>query len=164
MASLYDLTAGWQWFQTRLETCDDAELEEVYEQLDQLQLSIDEKITNITRMVRNVSADAEALKAEEKRLAERRKACENTVKRLREYLYDSMKGLGLKKFKTSIGTWSIATNPISVTVLDVDKVPAKYHIPQPDTIDKAAIRRDHEATGEIVDGVDITQGEGLRFR
>lgn len=165
MASLYDLTGEWLEAQQFVEECEsDDERANALEYLLQTESSIEEKFGNITRMVRNLTAEGEALKAEEKRLEKRRKGCEASVERLKGYLYDSMKALSLKKFKTGIGTWSIQVNPISVTILDADKVPAKYHIPQPDKIDRAAIKKDHDETGEIIDGTDISQGESLRFR
>lgn len=164
MASLYDLTGEWQRFQSCLEMYDDEEINDVYAQIDQLEVSIEEKVGNITRMIRNLTAEGDALRDEEKRLAKRREVCENSVERLKGYLFDNMKAMKVNKFKTGIGTWSIQANPLSVTVLDADKVPEKYHIKQPDKIDRAAIREDHLETGEIVDGVDITQGESLRFR
>ena len=47
------------------------------DKLEELQMSKNEKIENILLYIKNLNADAEIIKAEEKALAERRKAKEN---------------------------------------------------------------------------------------
>ena len=71
---------------------------------------------------------------------------------------------GTKKLKTSIGNWSIQKNPLSVSAVDVEKVPARFLIEQPPKVDRRAILEEFKQTGELFDGVTITQGESVRFR
>lgn len=74
--------------------CIDTETGEILdaEQLDKLQIERDVKIENIALYIKSLRADAEAIKAEEKRLAERRKAKENRAESLKEYLYNALNG------------------------------------------------------------------------
>lgn len=62
-----------------------------------LQLSRTEKIEGIACWIKNLTADAAAIKAEEEALAERRKAIENKAKSLREFLTKTLAG---EKFST----------------------------------------------------------------
>ena len=66
--------------------------------LDALQMEREAKIENLACYVKNLTADAKAIKAEEQALSERRKAAENKAERLKRYLSDALAG---EKFSTS---------------------------------------------------------------
>lgn len=65
--------------------------------LDALMMERDGKIENIACFIKNLTADAKALKDEEAALAERRKAAEKKAERLKDYLTYV---LGGEKFQT----------------------------------------------------------------
>ena len=65
--------------------------------LDALQMEREAKIENLACYVKNLTADAKAIKAEEQALSERRKAAENKAERLKRYLSDALEG---EKFST----------------------------------------------------------------
>lgn len=65
--------------------------------LDALMMERDGKIENIACFIKNLTADAKALKDEEASLAERRKAAEKKAERLKDYLTYV---LGGEKFQT----------------------------------------------------------------
>lgn len=93
MATLYEINSA------ILECCD-METGEILdcERLEQLQLEKGQKIEGVALYIKNLDAEAAALKAEETALAERRKAKENKAKRLKEYLADALNG---QKFETA---------------------------------------------------------------
>lgn len=66
--------------------------------LDALQMEREVKIENLACYVKNLTADAKAIKAEEQALSERRRAAENKAERLKRYLSDVLDG---EKFSTS---------------------------------------------------------------
>ena len=76
---------------------DTGELIDISEEMESLQLAQDEKRENIGLLIKNLTAEADAIRAEEKNLAERRRATENHVERLKNYLMVSLKG---EKFST----------------------------------------------------------------
>jgi seryl-tRNA synthetase len=53
---------------------------------DEIQMERDEKAVNIARWVKNIDAEADAIRAEERKLAERRRSAEAHADRLRNYL------------------------------------------------------------------------------
>ena len=65
--------------------------------LEDLEAAREEKIENILLYYKNLTADAKAIREEEKRLAERRKALENKAARLKEYADFTLSG---EKFST----------------------------------------------------------------
>lgn len=93
MATLYEINNA------ILECCD-METGEIldFERLEQLQLEKEQKLEGVALYIKNTEAEAAALKAEEAALAERRKAKENKVKRLKEYLTNALNG---EKFETA---------------------------------------------------------------
>lgn len=78
----------------------DAETGEIkdFEYFSQLQMAREEKIENAMLLYKNVRAEAEAIKAEEKVLAERRRRAERNAERLKDYVTVALDG---QKFKTA---------------------------------------------------------------
>lgn len=68
------------------------------EEVEALQMELDAKIENLALWIKNLKADAEALKAEKDRLAERQRVTENKVKSLSNYLASFLNG---RKFETA---------------------------------------------------------------
>ena len=60
------------------------------DKLNELTMAFDEKAENIIRFIKNLTSECDALKNEEKSLAERRKVKENKIKSLKTYLADIM--------------------------------------------------------------------------
>lgn len=69
-----------------------------FEKFEELSLERDSKIENMACWVVNMTAEAKAIREQEKVLADRRKALENKSERLKDYLG---KILGGEKFKTA---------------------------------------------------------------
>lgn len=165
MATLYKLT---EEYTELLDALDGAETNEeiagIWEQIYGKEEDIVEKADAYARILRNKQAEAEMYKAEAERLTKRRKAAENCVERLKAWLLDNMQRMEITDIETGIGKWHVQLNPASCEVLDVDMVPAEYHIPQPDKIDSRGILQQYRKTGEIPSGVDIRQAVGIRFK
>jgi chromosome segregation ATPase len=162
---LYELTESYRKVQTYLEQIDEEgeAAQQGLELLEQLEDNIEAKLCGIARVVKNLTADAEAIKAEEKRLSERRRATENNVQRLKEYAQRQMQMAQMQKAKDELFTLSIQKNPPSVRITDESTIPAPYRIPQPDKIDKRALLDELKAGAEI-EGAELEQTEGLRIR
>ena len=92
------------------------------------------------------------------------KVAKNFAERLKGAMLDAMKLTDTKEIPTSIGKWKTQLNPMSCDVTDPDKVPERFHVKQPDKIDKAAMIREHKATGEVFEGAEFKQEMGVRFR
>ena len=68
-----------------------------YEAFERLQMDRQAKIENVALWVKDLDAEAKAIREEEKALAERRRVAENKADRLREYLRLALNG---EKFST----------------------------------------------------------------
>lgn len=161
---LYELTGEYIQLMQMLEDASAEDEAEIAAAMEAVAGDIEEKADAYARIMKNLLGDIDALDVEEKRLKTRRMALENRVDRLKQAIQNAMELTGTKKLKTSIGSWSIQKNPLSVSEVDVEKVPARFLIEQPPKVDRRAILEEFKQTGELFDGVTITQGESVRFR
>lgn len=163
--TLYNITNK---FAELMDRAENGELtEEEYNKLgEELALELQNKSSNIIGYVRNSELLIEAMKAEEKRISDMRKAGEIKIEKFKQYVKDNMERLGLDKIPTELGTLSIAKNPMSVEIEDETAVPEEFKtIVQTVKVDKTAIKNHFKETGEIVPGTRIIDDKmSLRIR
>ena len=133
---------------------------------EELTLLLQQKSQNTIGYAKNIELTIEAMKNEEKRISEQRKVLENRLVNFKEYVKECMEKNGFTKIETTLGTLSIAKNPISVEIVNEDEVPNEYKKEVVTTkIDRKAIADNFKATGEIIPGVKInTQNTSLRIK
>ena len=140
---------------------------ELKEQLEkELTELLQQKSQNIIGYTKNIELAIEAMKTEEKRISEQRKALENKLDNFKQYVKECMEQNGIKKSETGLGTNSIAKNPISVEIENEEKVPNEFKtIITTTKIDKTKIKDNFKETGEIPDGVKInTENTRLQIK
>lgn len=125
---------------------------------------IEEKADGYARVMRQIEHDITALKAEESRLSDRRRAMENNVRRMKESLEDAMLATGKTKFKTELFSFNIQKNPRSVMIDDISRLPEEYLIPQDPKVDKAKLKEDLTAGVDLNGAAHLEQTEGLRIK
>ena len=157
---LYELTQQYKQLQEMADDLDPMVLKDTLESIEE---SIEDKAENTAKLIRSWEAEAKAIKEEEKRLADRRKALENRVSNTKAYLFEQMELAGLEKVKRPTLTVSIANNPPSVEVIDPEKIPSLFMIEQKPAIDKKAILAALK-NGSEIDGCALKQEKGLRIR
>lgn len=165
VARMYELTGAWLQAVDAYDMAEDAdERAEALAALENIETDMADKADAIARIVRNYRAEVEGLKAEEQRLALKRRSRENAIDRLQGIMLDAMQATGAEKVQTSIGKWSVQANPWSCEVTDLAAVPEEWHIKVEDRIDKRGLVEHFRMTGEMVDGVEYRQTMGVRFR
>jgi len=97
---LYELTND---YLALLDAIDNDELPEeaIADTLEAITAGIEEKADSIACLLKNLDADIVAIKAEEARLAERRKAKEKSAERIKAYLSESLQKAGIDKVETA---------------------------------------------------------------
>lgn len=141
--------------------CADMETGEIIDiaKLDKLQMERDEKIENIGCWIKNLTADAEALKEQKLIFAERQKAAENKVESLKRYLANYLAG---QKFSTPKVVISFRKTS-SVNITDMAAIPKKYLKVVEPTADKTAIK-DAIKAGISVAGAEIVEGRSILIK
>lgn len=156
---LYDLTHNYRQVLDMIEEGN----EQFLDTLESIDEAIEDKVENYGKVIKSVEAGIDGLKAEEKRLADRRKFMENSVKRMKQNVEEAMIHTGKKKIKGPLFTFAIQKNPPSVEVLDEKHIPQGFWIPQDPKLNKKEIMEELKL-GHEVPGVELKQTESLRIR
>lgn len=95
-----------------------AALENRFAALTKMETDIEKRAENIAVYIKNLTADIEEMKAEEDTLKARRRAKENTVGNLKNYLQNCMAAADLKKIDRPRAKISVRNNAESVIIPD----------------------------------------------
>jgi hypothetical protein len=93
--------------------------EAIADTLEGIEGEIEIKVDNIACMLKNIAAEVAAFKAEEERLAERRKVKERLYERVKGYLSSEMLRVNLTKVETTRNKIGFRASK-SVTITDTD--------------------------------------------
>lgn len=163
MARLYELTSDLLLLQEMLEEAVDDQC--LLDTLEGVQGEYEIKLEAYCKVIKNLEADMDALKAEAKRLTDKRKVLENNVDRLKKAMFDSMKATGTDKIKGTLFTVAIQRNGGKLPVIvDVDTSEL------PDELVKVVESPDLEAIGKLLEAGECKyahfgeRGESLRIR
>jgi predicted transcriptional regulator len=120
------------------------------------------KVENYAKFMRTLELEAEAFKAEEKRLKERRQSLEKFRERMMSSLKDSMEVLECRELKAGVFTARLANSPAYAAILNQHEVPMRFKVIE-EKIDKAALKAALKA-GETVPGAELRQGKHVRIK
>jgi hypothetical protein len=124
--NLYDMTADFLKLQQLLE---DPEIDQelVTAAIQDLEGEIEWKADGYARIIKNMEANIDAIKAEKNRLDSKKKQLENSIDRLKSNLQECMIITGKTKFKTDLFSFAIQKNggkaPVILDVDDTSKLP-----------------------------------------
>ena len=129
--------------------CIDSETGDIIdaELLDNLQMERTEKIENVACWIKELKAEAEALKAEKMAFAERQRVAENKAESLKNWLAYVLNG---EKFKTTRASVTFrATEKVEIAdIMQLDENFLRYKEPEADkTAIKEAIKAGQEVAG-----------------
>ena len=167
--TLYEMMTAYRDFLTAVENGDIPE-DAIADTLEGIESSIDEKIDNIACMLKSLAAEEAAIKAEEERLAQRRKVKANVQDRLKNYLSDMMLAMGKTEFENPRHKISFRKTPGKVVFDDEAKfiewasinADSLLNYGKP-TVDKTAIKA-ALANGAELNGVRIESSQSMTIK
>lgn len=141
--------------------CVDKETGEIIqmEKLRDLEMARDIKIENIACWIKNLVAEAKALKEEKENLNTRQKVVENKVEELKKYLSDYLAG---EKFKTSKVYISFRKSE-QVVVSDVWKIPEDFRQYSDPIPDKNMLKK-YLKSGEKIVGAELIEKNNIQIK
>ncbi len=157
--SLYNITNK---FVEIMDKAQEGELtEDEYNELgNELALELQNKSSNIIGYIKNSESLLEAMKTEEKRLADIRKLGEKKLDKFYKYVKENMERLGLEEIPTELGKLKITKNPMSSEIENEDEIPSEFKKEIITTqVDKTAIKNHFKDTGEIIPGIRIVDNK-----
>ena len=166
MATIYELTSD---YLNLLELAEDPDIEEdvFRDTLEGIEGALEDKADNYAKCMRMLEADAKGIKAEEERLAKRRKTIEGNVSRMKSALQYAMEATGKTKFKTQLFSFNVQNNPASVVMdePDIENIPERFLKYKDPEIDRKAIKDAIKAGDEDAMAIaHMEQTKGLRIR
>ena len=146
------------------ELLDDEMLENT---LNDLELSKEEKLTNIAKYIKNLKADVKALQEEKLKFAKRQSVAENKIKRLKKYVDDFIRNTQGEdfnnfKFKDVDNTISYRKSQ-SLEIDDIDKINEDFLKVEKTVRDKKELTKALK-NGLNVDGCHLEEKYSLQIR
>ena len=127
--------------------------------LDAVHGEISDKAEGLCYVMADLNAEVDKFKAEERRLADRRRSIEKNIERLKNYLKDNMISAGFQKLNAGTFKVSIGKPMKKVSVTDEDALPEMFVIvskrPAKAELAKALKGGAIIAGAELVDGSPI---------
>ena len=154
--TIYDIEA-------EIMDCIDQETGEIIDidRLNALEMERDKKISNVACWIKDLKAEAEAIKAEKQTLDKRQKAAENKAESLKEWLQSILQG---EKFKDSRCSISYRRSE------RVDFADNFVMDSLPDYMKKVTVEpkkteiKDYLKTGATIEGVELVESTSMQIR
>ena len=129
------------------------------ERFDELSGERDAKVENICLWIKNLKAEAEALKAEKDAFAQRQKVVENKMNSLKEFVSRYLEGTSFKTTKVNVSF----RKSESLEISDIYKIPEdflKYKEPE---VDKTALKKAIKE-GASIEGATIVDKLNIQIK
>lgn len=144
-----------------LQECFDLETGEIInvEKFEELQLEREQKLENIACWIKNLDADAEALKAQKMAFAERQKATEAKAESLRNYLQYALQNTNFKTVNVEVKFRKTQ----KVEISDFSKLNEDFLKYSEPTADKTAIKKAIQG-GQVVEGAELIENMSMSIK
>lgn len=162
MATLYEISDQYNAFLAAVESGEIPD-EAIADTLAGLDGDLEDKIDSIACIIKQLNAEADAIKAERDALGERQQAKAHKADRLKDYIRQSMTLAGKKKIETSRNRISIGKPTPRVAITNIDALRTAPDIWKPydygkeTNIDKAKLKEMLQA-GTVVPGAEMQDG------
>lgn len=139
--------------------------EAVNDTLESIVGDFENKVINVAAFIKNLQAEAEAIKNAEKNMQERRRVIENKAESLENYLMFNLAQCHINEIKSSpMFLIKLKDNPPSVIIENENDIPNQYkNIEVIEKIDKMAIKKSL-SNGEPVPGARLEQKKSLSIK
>lgn len=129
--TMYEITQSLQELLYMME-CEEIQPEMIADTLEAVGLEVEQVADEVANMLTELSADCDKLKAEERRLHERRQMMENNASRLKAQLLQMLQTSGKKSLKTTLHSFSVRGTAGKTIVTSPDMLPQEFfRIPEP---------------------------------
>lgn len=133
---------------------------EAYKAIDGLQMALEEKTENVLLWIKNLQADAEALKKEKLAFADRQARAEAKIESLKKYVGEVLDG---QKFQTARVSASWRKSEAVEYVGNVSDLPDDYIKIADPVVDKTALKKALK-NGEEIEGARLVTRQNLQIK
>ena len=125
-------------------------------------MGAEEKLESYCKVIRQLESDAEALKAEKAKIADKQKSVENSIDRMKTAISVFLKAKGVQKENAGIFKVALSTSK-AVEITDPSAIPEEYIKPAKVEFDKSALRK-VLLTGAVIAGAELKVNEGVQIK
>ncbi len=161
MSSLFNISQDFKSLYDMANDAENEDMEALAELFSEVETSLSDKLDNTIYVIKELDSDAEALKAEAKRLTDKARALENKGKYLKELMLGAVKASGVEKLKSDKFSYYIKRTEV-LNVVSEDNIGREFFRIKKE-IDKTVLKKAIK-DGLIVDGVSIVENESLVSR
>jgi hypothetical protein len=142
-------------------SCWDEETGEILDvqKFDAMQMALEDKLEGIGCYIKNLEAEAAALKTEEQAFATRRKRAENKVASLKNYLAGYLQGCPFETLRVKVSFRKSESLEVSESAV----IPEEYLRYKDPEVDKAELKKAVKA-GLVLDGVQLVQKQNISIK
>jgi len=163
MPTLYEIPERYEYFyKTMMEQTDGEITPDLIQVLEAIDEEFSNKVEACCRMIAELRSRSEIAAREGNRLIAKARTHSGKADRLANYVKENMVRMGSKTIENGLFRATVADNPVSVNVFDVEKVPAKFFKPRDPVLSKTQIKAAIDE-GEEVPGAELTRTKGLRI-
>lgn len=156
--TLYEAEDDLKTWADTLEVATDDERQEIAERVSEYLQVAQEKRDRFCAFLAHLEGQEELCKAEEERIAARRRRFSNMRERLEGYAISTMENLGVRKLEGKTATLSLRLKPPSVVILNPAEIPERFMVEKiTRSEDRNAIKAAIKA-GEDVPGATLAIG------
>ena len=131
------------------------------DRLNALEMERDQKISNVACWIKDLKAEAEAIKAEKQALEKRQKAAENTAESLKQWLQFALNGEKFKDARCSI-SYRRSERVVFEDGFLLNSLPEQF---KKVTIEpKKTEIKDYLKTGATLEGVELVESSNIQIR
>jgi len=129
------------------------------DRFDELSADRDAKVENICLWIKNLKAEAEALKAEKDAFAHRQKVVENKMNSLKAFISTYLEGTSFKTTKVNVSF----RKSESLEISDIYKIPEDFLKYKEPDVDKTALKNAIKA-GASIEGAEIVEKLNIQIK
>ena len=165
MPKLYELADEFDEIYREISEADPDEdfSEEIKERLRKAEGDFEDKLISCVKVLKSLAGEAASCLVESERLTKRARSLARNADSLKDYIKECMVSSGMLRVKSSLFSISIADNPPSVDVFDIDGIPEEFTVDVPRKVSKIDIKLAIER-GEEVPGAQLVRSQGVRIR
>ena len=141
--------------------CVDIETGEIFDidRFEELEMTRDAKVESICLWIKNLKAEAEALKSEKENFAQRQKAAENKMESLKRYITNYLDGTPFKSTKVNVSFRKSESLEIEEGAVIPDEF-LRFKEPE---VNKTELKKALKL-GTKIDGVSIVENHNIQIR
>lgn len=132
--------------------------------LDMIEEQLEEKVSNIAKLVKCLEAESTAYGVEIDRMRKHAQAVDARVRGLRQYVLENLQAAGIGVLQAGLFKARVQNSPPSCEIVSEDQIPAEYRTERVVIdVDRRAIIEAWKTAGNEIPGVVVHQGQHLRF-